>query len=176
MIYLFLAEGFEEIEAVTVVDILRRADIKVQTAGVGGKMITGAHGITLEADTTIENIELYKAKGIVLPGGMPGTKNLENSMAVQNAIDHCESNGKLIGAICAAPMILGHRGMLKGRKATIFKGMQEHLVGAEYINKTAVSDGKIITGNGPMAAIDFSLALVGALAGEDKADIVRNSM
>ena len=118
MIYAFLAQGFEEIEAITVIDVLRRAELEVITVGVGDNLIRGSHGIIVAADTQDNLIELNeKVDMIFLPGGMPGTLNLEKSAAVQSAIDYCIENDKYVAAICASPSILGHRGDIKGKKA-----------------------------------------------------------
>ena len=122
MVYLFLADGFEECEALAPLDILRRAGIEVKTVGVTGEYVTGSHSICLKADIGCENIVLDdNLTAIILPGGMPGTINLEKSDTVQKAIDYANEKNKLICAICAAPQILGHKNLLKGKKATCFK-------------------------------------------------------
>ena len=126
MIYIFLANGFEETEAVTPIDILRRCGKEVVAVGVGGSAVTSSHGITIIADAEDKLISLdEKLEGIILPGGMPGTLNLEKSETVQKAIDYCIANNLYIGAICAAPSILGHKGILKGRNAVCFAGFGE---------------------------------------------------
>ena len=118
MIYVFLANGFEEVEALAPVDMLRRAKLDVTTVGVTGKTVTGSHGIPLTADITAEELNIgADMEMIVLPGGMPGTLNEEASPAVQAAINYCTANDRWIGAICAAPSILGHKGLLKGKTA-----------------------------------------------------------
>ncbi len=169
MTYIFLAEGFEEIEALCPLDLLRRAGVEVKTVGIGGKMIKGAHGITVEADITEGEYSDSAPTLIMLPGGMPGTLNLENSPTVMNAIKCAEECGAFISAICAAPMILGKLGLLRGKKVVCFPGFEEYLEGAQILNAPAVRDGKIITGAGMGAALDFGLLLVSALCGEDKA-------
>ena len=128
MIYVFLADGFEETEAIAPIDLLRRAGKDVVTVGVGDNIIRGSHGIPVVTDTIAQEAPLTdELEMIVLPGGMPGTLNLEKSDYVQRAIDYCVSNNKYIGAICAAPSILGHMGLLKGRKAVCYEGFEAQL-------------------------------------------------
>lgn len=171
MIYVFLAQGFEETEAITPIDILRRCGKKVITVGIGDNIITGSHGITVVADTEDKLIELNgDLEMIVLPGGMPGTINLETSETVQKAIDYCTANGLYIGAICAAPSILGHKGLLKGKKAVCYTGFEQELTGAEVLDEPAVIDGKIITARGAGAAVEFGLALAEVLTSKEKSE------
>ncbi len=168
MIYVFLAEGFEEIEALTPVDCLRRAGKTVQTAGVGGTLITGAHGIAVTADISADEIVLDgQLEMIVLPGGMPGTLNLGKSEAVKQAIEYCVKENRYVAAICAAPTILGRMELLRGKKATCYPGMEADLKGAVTSRKSVVTDGKIITGRGPGAAMDFGLKLTEVLLSKD---------
>lgn len=168
MIYVFLAQGFEETEAVAPIDILRRCEKEVVTVGIGDNIIKGSHGITVVTDTEDKLIELNnELEMIVLPGGMPGTLNLEKSEVVQTAIEYCIANGKYIGAICAAPSILGHKGLLKGKKAVCYTGFEAQLEGAELVDEPAVQDGKIITARGAGAAVDFGLKLVEALISKE---------
>lgn len=176
MVYIFFADGFEEIEAFAAADVLRRADLEVVTVGIGGKNITGAHGITVVTDIEDKEITTDKISAVVLPGGMPGTLNLEKSPIVRTCIDYCISNALYIGAICAAPSILGHMGYLNGKKAICFPGFEEQLTGAEIVDAPAVADGKIITGKGPGAAVDFALELVKKLKSENLADSIKQSM
>lgn len=168
MIYEFLAEGFEEVEAIAPVDILRRAGFEVKIAGVGGKLIKGARGVTVETDVEAEKID-GKFDMIILPGGMPGTINLEKSGAVQKAIDRAVESGAVIGAICAAPTILGHKGILRGKKAVCYPGNESELEGAQVMNTQVCEDGNIITANGPGAAFAFGLALAQKLGGDASA-------
>ncbi len=161
MIYVFLADGFEETEAIAPIDLLRRSGRKVVTVGVGDNIITGSHGIPVVTDTIAQEAELTpELEMIVLPGGMPGTLNLEKSEYVQAAIDYCTANGKYIGAICAAPSILGHKGLLKSRKAVCYEGFEAQLEGAEIISAPVAEDGIFITARGAGAAIEFGLKLV----------------
>lgn len=170
MIYMFLAPGFEEIEALMPLDLLRRAGLSVTTVGVGGgKLVTGSHGITVEAD--IAECEFAdEAPGcVVLPGGMPGTKNLDASALVHGALDAAVANGALICSICAAPMILGKLGLLRGRKATCFPGFEQYLDGAS-VGGRVVRDGNFITAVGMGAALEFGIEIVAALKDGDTAE------
>lgn len=177
MIYVFLAEGFEEIEALAPVDILHRGGIEVQTVGVTGKTVIGSHGIAVTADITIDGVDEKQVSGIVLPGGMPGTLNLEKNAGVQRLIDYCAGKNLLIGAICAAPSILGHKGLLKGKKAVCFTGFEKELCGAVIENCPAVQDGNIVTGWGAGGGLDFGFALLNAITGDEiKTDNLRRSM
>lgn len=171
MIYVFLAQGFEETEAIAPIDILRRCGKEVITVGIGDNIIKGSHGIAVVTDTEDKLIELNSdLEMIVLPGGMPGTINLEASETVQKAIDYCTANDLYVGAICAAPSILGHKGLLKGKKATCYTGFEQELAGAEVMDEPAVIDGKIITARGAGAAVDFGLKLVEALISKEKSE------
>ncbi len=177
MIYLYLAQGFEEIEALATVDILRRCEFDVVTVGVGSQDITGAHDITVLADT-VDNMAAPTddVQAVVLPGGMPGTLNEEKSEYVQKMIDFCVQNDKLVCAICAAPSILGHKGLLNGKRATCFPGFEQELVGAEYSGNQAEKDGNIITGKGAGAVFDFAFEIASALGKGAKAKKVKESM
>lgn len=177
MIYVFLADGFEETEAIAPIDILRRCGKDVLTVGIGGNIIKGSHGIPIVTDIEDKNIELNEdLEMIVLPGGMPGTKNLEASETVQKAIDYCSFNDLYIGAICAAPSILGHKGLLDGKKAVCYTGFEEELKGAEVLTVPSVIDGKIITARGAGVAVDFGLKLVEALYSEGRSKIMGESL
>jgi len=163
MIYEFLADGFEETEAFVPVDFLRRAGKTVFTVGVGSKTVRGAHNIRVQCDLTVDDIELDdELEGIILPGGMPGTLNLERDGTVCSAIDFCSKNSLLIAAICAAPSILGHKGLLGGKCAVCFPGFEKDLIGAKI--KTdgcfVAVDGNIITAKGAGAAMDFAFAVI----------------
>jgi 4-methyl-5(b-hydroxyethyl)-thiazole monophosphate biosynthesis len=161
MIYVFLADGFEETEAIAPIDLLRRAGKNVVTVGVGDNLITGSHGISVVTDTIAQEAVLNdELEMIVLPGGMPGTLNLEKSQYVQAAIDFCVQNGKYIGAICAAPSILGHKGLLSGKKAVCYEGFETQLDGAVTGTEPVAADGIFITSRGAGTAVEFGLALV----------------
>ncbi len=176
MTYLFLANGFEELEAFTPIDLLRRANVPVQTVGVGGKQIVGAHQIPVIADVEESEISLSDLDMVILPGGLPGTPNLEKSQIVKDAVMAAYEKGAYVAAICAAPSILGHMGLLKGRRATVSDGFVSEITGAEYTGELVTMDGKIITGRGPMASVAFALQLVDLLADKDAAEKLRNLM
>lgn len=170
MIYVFLADGFEEIEAIAPIDLLRRSGKEVVTVGVGGNVIVGSHKIPVTADIAAEKMTLSdKIEMIVLPGGMPGTLNLEKNEYVQKAVDYCTDHNIYIAAICAAPSILGHKGLLKGKTAVCYKGYENHLEGAEIGSSCVESDGNIITARGAGVAVKFGLKLVEKLVSEDAA-------
>lgn len=176
MVLVFLAEGFEEIEALATVDILRRAGLEVVTAGVGGTLITGAHGIQVVADTEDSQVRLDGLQAVILPGGMPGTTNLEMSAFVQRAIDNTAAQEGYLCAICAAPSILGHRGLLKGRRAVCFPGFEKDCEGALMQDDSVVEDGGIITAKGAGAAMAFAYRIVERLLSAECADRLRESM
>lgn len=174
MIYVFLADGFEEVEALAPVDLLRRTGLTVQTVGVTGKVVTGSHGVAVAADILPEAVVLDDAvEAVVLPGGMPGASNLDASPVVQAAIDFAAQNGKLVCAICAAPFILGKKGLLSGKRATCFPGFEEQLCGARVTGEFVSQDGQYITAKGMGAAVDFGLAVVKALCGAEAAAQLR---
>lgn len=176
MIYVFLANGFEEVEALAPADILRRAEHQVQLVGVGGTTITGSHGIAVNCDVEIVKSSMADLEMIVLPGGMPGTLNLEKSEVVQLFVEHAMQNNIPVGAICAAPSILGHAGLLQGRRATCFPGFEQELTGAEVTGAPVEVDGKLVTGRGAGCAVDFALALVELLDGKAEAAALRKSL
>lgn len=164
MIYLFLAKGYEEIEAVAPMDILRRAKMEAQYVGVDSLVVEGAHGINIQADITVDQMDLENMEMVIIPGGLDGVNNVEASPAAMAAIKYAVDNGKYVAAICAAPTILGKRGWLDGVKATCYPGMEGDMGGA-VMQKDAkfVVDGKFITGQAPAAAVDFGLAIVETL-------------
>lgn len=173
MVYVFLAEGFEEMEAITPVDLLRRAGIAVTTVGIGGRMITGAHGITVEADREDAELILKDLDMIVLPGGNPGYKNLDASAAVEQALRQALEKDAYIAAICGGPTVLGHHGLLKGKRATVYPGLEGELTGADVVTDSpVVVDGKIITSRGAGTAVLFSAELIALLKGRATADEV----
>lgn len=174
---IFLANGFEEIEALTVVDVLRRAQIEITMVSVtGSKTVEGAHGIKVEAD---EIIEIYNCDGadmLILPGGMPGTKNLDACAPLKKEIEKFAAEGKMLAAICAAPTIFGRMGLLQGKRACCYPGLEENLLGADVKFDPAVVDGQFITGRGMGAAIDFALAILTHFKGSDVADDMANAI
>ena len=160
-VYVFLADGFEEIEAITPLDVLRRAEIETVSVSISStKRVTGAHGITVEADVLLTELNIADADLIVLPGGMPGTKNLaECQLLLDTVLAHAQA-GKLTAAICAAPSILGMLDLLKGKEATCFPGWEDKLTGALYDKVPCIVDGNIVTSRGPGTAMEFSMRLV----------------
>ena len=176
MIYVFLAEGFEEIEALATVDVLRRGELDVCTVGIGGKQVTGAHGITVEADILEKDVSTDPLEAVVLPGGMPGTLNLEKSPIVQAAVRYAAENHLLVAAICAAPSVLGHMGLLEGKQAVCFPGFENQLTGAKVSSRPVWVDGNIVTGRGPGVSIEFGLTLVSQLKGAKTAEAISMSM
>ena len=168
MVYVFLADGFEEIEALAPVDFLRRAGITVKTASLKGKSAVGAHNIEVTADINIDDVSLDEdVDAVILPGGMPGSQNLFDDKRVHRAIDFAVDNNKLVCAICAAPFILGRKGLLKGKNATCFPGFQEELLGATVINQGVVKDGNIITAQGAGVAWEFGEKIASVLVGSE---------
>ena len=166
---LFLADGFEEIEALATVDILRRAQIPVTTVSVTGKNeVTGAHGIPVLADSLFNETDFSKVGYLVLPGGMPGAKHLDEHEELKKLITDVDNRGERIAAICAAPMVLGGLGLLQDKQATCYPGFEDKLSGAEITGLKVVTDHHITTGKGPGLAFDFALALVEQIAGSDK--------
>lgn len=181
MVYLFLADGCEEIEALTPVDLLRRVGIEVKTVGIGSKSVTGSHGIKIEADMTDKEAEAELQSGkefemIVLPGGMPGTLNLDASPVVDKFISTANEKDAYIAAICAAPTILGKRGLLKGKMATCYPGMEDKLTGAEVYSSDVILDCNIITARGMGVATEFALQIVECLTDEETAAKLRDGI
>ncbi len=177
MVYVMLADGFEEVEALVPIDLLRRAGLDVKTVGVTGMQVSGAHGVTVQADCDPVDVQLDGAELLFLPGGMPGTKNLYESQFVRDAVQNCVDNQRFVAAICAAPsIILGGMGLLQGRKATCFPGMEDGMTGAEPQNQAVVVDGKLITGQAAGAAFVFALTLCEQLLGKEKAAQVAQSI
>ena len=178
MIYMFLANGFEEVEALAPLDLLRRAGCEVTTVGIGGDMIVGSHRIAVQADIPDTMFRDAHPEMVILPGGMPGTKNLDASRTVDAALRAGASSGAYLAAICAAPMVLGKRGYLAGKRAICFPGFEEYLTDATLPTDGArvVTDGKIITAAGMGVAVEFGLALVAALKGQAVADELRRTV
>lgn len=177
MVYCFLADGFEETEAIAPIDMLRRAGVTVKTVGVGKSVVTSSHSIPVTSDLADSELRLdEELEGIILPGGMPGTLNLDASEVVHSAIDFALENGKLICAICAAPSILGRKGLLFGKKAIAFPGFEKELEGAIISAEPVVRDGNFITAKGAGVAVDFGLEIVAALVSRAKSDEIRSSI
>lgn len=177
MIYVFFANGFEEMEAITPVDCLRRCELDVVTVGVGDNIIKGSHGIPIVTDITDSEIELSdKIDMIVLPGGMPGTLNLEKCPNVQKAINYCVENDKYVASICAAPSILGHKGLLKGEEAVCYYGFEDQLTGARVADKPVCVSNKYITARGAGVALEFALQLVEVLTSKERRETLESSL
>ncbi len=177
MVYVFLGNGFEEMEALTPVDILRRCELEVKTVGVGGQIIRGSHGIPVITDFDENELKLdNNVDMIILPGGMPGTLSLEKSNTVHSAIDFCVNNNIFIAAICAAPSILGHKGLLNGVKATCFPGYESQLTGALLSDELVCFDKGIITGKGAGASLKFALKLAEILTSKERANLLEDSL
>ena len=176
-IFVFLADGFEEIEALTPVDVLRRAGLSVQTVSVmGGQVVTGAHGVPVLADTMFADIHFEDAEMILLPGGLPGATNLDAHEGLSQLILDFAKEEKPLAAICAAPLVFGNRGLLQGKKATCYPGFETYLKGAEYTAALVEKDGNFITGKGPGAAMEFAFAIVEKYCGIDKVNELKQGM
>lgn len=166
----FFAEGFEEIEALTVVDICRRCGLETDMVSVTGEReVKSSHGVALHVDKTLSQTEFDGYDMLILPGGMPGTKNLEACGELMAQLDRFYEEGRYIGAICAAPSIFGHRGILKGRRACCYPDFESHLEGAEVTEGPVEISDHVVTSRGMGTAIDFALAIAGLFCGEDKA-------
>ena len=171
-----LAEGFEEIEAVTLIDVLRRAGLAVTTCGLSGLQVKGSHGITVAADTTIDAALAGAWDMVILPGGMPGSTTLRDDARVGKLLEKAAGAGGYVGAICAAPIALARFGHLEGRQATSYPGFAPELGGADYREDRVVCDGRVMTSRGPGTAMEFALAIVERLAGPAKARELKAQM
>lgn len=170
-----LAPGFEEIEAVTAIDVLRRCRIKVTATGLSPDLVKGAHDINIVPDKAIENVHMKDFDAIVLPGGNPGYKNLRRDKRVLQMIKEAYDSGKLVAAVCAAPAVLSDAAVLKNRKCTIYPGMESEVEngGGEFLEDSVVVDGNLITSRGPATALPFSLKIAEKLVGKEIAKSVR---
>lgn len=168
--YIFFADGFEETEAITPLDLLLRVGINIKTVGVGSREIRGAHGVTVFTDLCTCEISPDDCDVVILPGGMPGTLNLASNDTVSATVDEVAKKGGLVCAICAAPSILGEKGLLKGKRATCYPGFEDKLIGASVAGDRVCVDGNIITAKGAGAAAEFGLAIVKYLCGQEVAD------
>ena len=176
-IFVFLAEGFEEIEALTPVDVLRRAGLSVQTVSVmDEQIVAGAHGVPVLADKMFAEINPEDAEMILLPGGLPGATNLDAHEGLGQMIQDFAKEEKPLAAICAAPLVFGNRGLLQGKKATCYPGFETYLQGAEYTAALVEKDGNFITGKGPGAAMEFAFAIVEKYCGIDKVNELKQGM
>lgn len=176
MVYLFLADGFEIIEALAPVDMLRRAKLEVKTVGVTGKNVCSSCGVEVTADITVDEFEYNNVDAIILPGGSEGVFNLEKDNRIQNIIDRAFNDSILICAICAAPSILGNKGLLRNVEATSFPTFMKYLSGAVLSNEYVIKDGNFITARGAGVSVDFGLEIVKALTDEKTAAKIRKTI
>lgn len=173
MVYVLLGTGFEETEAIAPIDLMRRAGIEVLTVGIGGKLIYGGHGIGVEADITLDEMNLTNLEMIVLPGGLGGVASIRASKAAMDAVAFAAENGRYVAAICAGPTVLADLGITDGRKVTCYPGCEENMGSAEYIpDQACMQDGNVITGTSAGCATPFGLKLIAALKGEEAAKTV----
>lgn len=173
MVYVLLGTGFEETEAIAPIDLLRRAGVKVLTVGIQGKTVFGGHGIGIEADITLDQLDLTDLEMIVLPGGLGGVASIRASKEAMEAVSFAWENGKYVAAICAGPTVLADLGITNGRQATCYPGCESDMGSARMIpNAACVRDGKLITGTSAGCAIPFGLGLIAALKGEEAAKTV----
>ncbi len=177
MVYILLAPGFEEIEALAPVDLLRRANIETATVSITGEPVPGSHGVTVTADIALEDVDLSRADMVVLPGGGPGYKNLGKDPRVEQLVRAAVEKDLWVAAICAAPTLLGRWGLLEGKQAVCYPGMEEGLTGAQAkMDRGVVRDGKVITGRAAGDAIDFAAELIEVLRDRAAADKVLESI
>lgn len=176
MVYLFLADGFEMIEALSPVDMLRRASVDILTVGVTGKYVKSSSDVTVESDILLKDVRLENLEAVILPGGALGVENLENSLEVQNIINYAEENGVLLCAICAAPSVLGKKGILKNINATAYPSFQKYLYEAKLSEDYVVTDKNIITARGAGVSVDFALEIVKQLRGESVSESIRDAI
>ena len=177
MVFVHIAEGFEEIEALTVVDVLRRADCDAKMVSITGNIkVTGTHGIPVETDLLFEDADYSLCEMIVLPGGMPGASNLQAHKGLEEKIKAFAAEGKKVAAICAAPMVLAAHGVIAGKRSTIYPGMEDCLTGAVPTGESVTVDGNYITGKGPALAMEFALKLVEELKGAKVRDEVAKGL
>ena len=170
MIYMFLGTGFEETEAIAPLDLLRRAGLQVMTVGLNGKIIQGSHGIGVEADITIDQLDLKDLEMLILPGGLGGVASIRGCEPAMDAIRSAHENGKYTAAICAGPTILAQLGITDGKKATCYPGCEQQMGSAIMVEAAAVTDGRCITGTSAGCAVPFGLELIKALKGEAEAE------
>ena len=177
MVYLFFATGTEEIEALGTADIIRRAGLDLQIVSITGqRIVTGAHGIRIETDALLEDVEFFDAEMLILPGGMPGATNLA---ACDDLIERIRDHvylGRPVAAICAAPLVFGRMGLLDGKRATCYPGFEGELEGATYTGALVEQDGLFITGKGPAAVFEFGYTIVERLKDKASADALRQGM
>lgn len=175
-VVLFFADGTEEVEALTVVDVLRRAGAELTVVGVGTREVVGSHGIRITADIAETELTAYDFDMVIVPGGLPGTTHLDESAVVDTVLREVHARGGILAAICAAPLVLGKRGYLQGKEAICYPGFESHLIGATLSEHRVCRDGNVITAAGMGVALDFALTLTEALYGTEKAESLRRSV
>lgn len=176
-VYEFLANGFEEVEGLAPVDILRRGGVDIKTVSItGSEYVETSHGVTLKADLKIENADLSDADMILLPGGLPGATNLRDHEGVRAALTAQAARGGRIGAICAAPLVLGSLGLLEGKNATCYPGFEKFMTGANYTHELFTIDGNIITGEGPAATFPYSYEILRMFTSDDTVASLQKGM
>lgn len=173
----FLAEGFEEVEATTVIDYLRRVDLDVDIVSIADKKeVIGAHNIKLVADKLIDDLSVDEYRGVIIPGGMPGASNLRDEKRVIDIVKKMNEDEKLVAAICAGPIVLEKAGVIEGKSVTSFPGFDKDLKSANYKEQSVVRDGNIITSRGPSLAVDFAIEIVKYLLDDNAADELKESI
>lgn len=176
-VYVFLADGFEDIEALAPIDILRRGGVDVTTVSIMQRLaVNSAHGVEMMSDALFEDTDLSDADALLIPGGMPGAKHIDEHEGVRKALTAQAAKGGLLGAICAGPMVLGHLGLLQGRRATCYPGFEGELEGAHYTAEPVTVDGNIITGKGPGASMAYGYTLIEILREKRIADTLKKGM
>ena len=177
MVYMLLGKGFEETEAVAPLDLLRRAGVQVLTVGIGSKIVYGSHNIGIEADITLEQLDLTDLEMIILPGGLGGVASVSACKEALDALRFAWENGKFVAAICAGPTVLASLGITQGKNATCYPGCEEKMIDTTVIpGKAAIRDGRLITGTSAGCAVEFGLELVSALKGAEKAEEIRKQI
>ena len=176
MVYMLLGTGFEETEAIAPLDLLRRAGVDIQTVGLNGKIIYGSHGIGVEADIEIGQMDLTQLEMIILPGGLGGVASIRGSQAAMDAVRFAYENDKYTAAICAGPTVLADLGIPNGKNATCYPGCEGQMGSANMVEAAAVTDGKLITGTSAGCAVSFGLALIAALKGQEEADRIEKQI
>lgn len=176
-VYEFLATGFEEVEAMAPVDIFRRGGVEIKTVSVTGNLdVVSAHGVTIKADALFEDVDLKDATLLMLPGGLPGATNLNEHEGLKKALVEQAKEGRLVAAICAAPLVLGGLGLLKGKKATCYPGFEKYMFGADYTQQLCSVDGNIITGEGPAASFAYAYTLLEIVKGKGASEPLKEGM
>ena len=176
MVYMLLGTGFEETEAIAPLDLLRRAGVEIQTVGLNGKIIYGGHGIGVEADIEIGQMDLTQLEMIILPGGLGGVASIRGCEAAMEAVRFAYENDKYTAAICAGPTVLADLGIPNGKNATCYPGCEGQMGSANMVEAAAVTDGKLITGTSAGCAVSFGLALIAALKGQEEADRIEKQI